>query len=106
MAGIADRGYAELARHDVVRERCDVVLGDLAGDFLPSRGLTKRRRWLATASQLSSRGRIPPPLADRHLHPVDPLLDDLVHGLAPLGLRTFRSRKVSASTAAPVPLRP
>ena len=46
-------------------------------------------------------------LPDRRLHPLDPLLDDLVDGLAPSSpARTFRSRKVSASAAAPVPLRP
>ena len=50
----------------------------------------KRRRWLATFSQLSSRGRISPSgLLDRRLHPLDPLLDDLIDGLAFLCLPHF-----------------
>ena len=53
-------GFAELACDDVVGQRRDVMLGDVARDVLPSRRLRKRRRWLAVFSQLSSRGRISP----------------------------------------------
>jgi hypothetical protein len=57
------------------------------GSFLPGRGLTKRRRWLATFSHVSIRGRISRVgLLDRHLHPLNPFLDDLIDGLSALGL--------------------
>src|SRR4051795_10772326 len=60
MAAIAHRRLAvELAREDVVGQRRDVLATSLV-IFLPSRGLMKRRRWLATLSQISTRGHISP----------------------------------------------
>ena len=35
---LADRWNAELACHDVVRQRCNVVLGDFAGELLAEPG--------------------------------------------------------------------
>jgi len=66
---------------------CNVVLGDFAGDLLAE-------PWAEEAPQVAGDvlpGFDPGPhfpvgLADRRLHPVDPLLDDFVDGLAPLRL--------------------
>jgi hypothetical protein len=58
--------------------------------FLPSLGLTKRSRWLATfAPALDPWPQLAVCLAHRGLHPLDPLRDDLIDDLALLGLLHF-----------------
>ena len=90
VAGIGDRGNAELACHDVVRERCDVVLGDFARDLLAEPGAEEAPQMAGDVLPAFDPGpHFAVRLADRRLHPLDPLLDDLVDGLASLGLLHF-----------------
>src|SRR5258708_360918 len=83
VAGIGYRRNAEFAGNEIVRQRRNVVLGDFAGDLLAE-------LWADEAPQVAPNivpafdpgPHFPVRLADRRLHPLDPLLDDLVDGLA------------------------
>ena len=60
VAGVGDRGNAELPATKSFESVAMSCLVTSPASFLPNRGLRKRRRWLATFSQLSIRGRISP----------------------------------------------
>ena len=84
VAGAGDRGNAELARDDIVRQRCDVVLGDHAGDLFAEPGTEKAPQMAGDVLPAFDSGpHFAVRLADRRPHPLDPLLDDFVDGLAP-----------------------
>ena len=91
VAGIAHRRLAAvLAGHDVVRQRCNVVLGDFARDLLAEPGAEETPQMAGDALPAFEPGaHFPVRLLDRRLHPRDPLSDDLVDGLAPLRLLRF-----------------
>jgi hypothetical protein len=72
---------------DIVRERGDVVLGDLGGE-LPAKPWADEAPQMArnVAPRFYPRPHFFVWLANRRFHPRDPLRDDLIDGLAALGL--------------------
>ena len=90
VAGIGDRGNAELARDDVVRQRCNVVLGDVAREFFAEPGADGASQMAGDILPCFDPGpHFPVRLPNRRLHPLDPFLDDLIDGLAFLRLLHF-----------------
>jgi hypothetical protein len=84
LAGIAHRRLTTvLTRHDVIREHRNIVLGDLASGLSAqpaAEEVTQMARNVFPA--FVPRPPFPVRLEDWGFHPLDPLLDDLIHGLA------------------------
>ncbi|WP_245310978.1 hypothetical protein [Bradyrhizobium valentinum] len=107
MTGVGYRRNAELAGNDVVRQRRDVVLGDVARDLLAKPGADEAPKVAGYVVPSFDPGpHFPVRLADRRLHPLDPLLDDLVNGLASFGLLRLALAEGLGQRVAAMPLRP
>src|SRR4051812_23151610 len=107
MTCVADGGLAELPRVDVVRQRRDVMLGDVTRECFTKPRTEKPAQMARRVFQASSRGRISPSglRTGVFIHAIrSSMISATV--LPRRAFVAFWSRKVSVSASPPLALRP